>query len=55
MGAAYYGRDIEYQLRCRFVRLNFNRPLPQAVLTGPWAQHITGEILNTNGGAVLCG
>ena len=24
-------------------------------LASEWAQHITGEVLNVNGGAVLCG
>src|SRR5262249_34665123 len=24
-------------------------------LASPWARHITGEVLNLNGGAVLCG
>src|SRR6266478_5881543 len=28
---------------------------PVAFLCGEWARHITGEILNVNGGAVLCG
>ena len=26
-----------------------------AYLASPWAQHITGEVLNVNGGAVMCG
>jgi len=26
-----------------------------AFLASEWAQHITGEVLNVNGGAVLCG
>jgi 3-oxoacyl-[acyl-carrier protein] reductase len=28
---------------------------PIAFLCTDWARHITGEILNVNGGAVLCG
>jgi 3-oxoacyl-[acyl-carrier protein] reductase len=28
---------------------------PIVFLCSEWARHITGEILNVNGGAVLCG
>jgi 3-oxoacyl-[acyl-carrier protein] reductase len=28
---------------------------PIAFLCSDWARHITGEILNVNGGSVLCG
>jgi 3-oxoacyl-[acyl-carrier protein] reductase len=29
--------------------------LPIVFLTSDWARHITGEVVNVNGGAVLCG
>jgi 3-oxoacyl-[acyl-carrier protein] reductase len=29
--------------------------LPIAFLCTDWARHITGEVLNVNGGSVLCG
>lgn len=48
-------RRIENEIPLRRVASPEDIALPILFLCSRWAKHITGEVLNINGGAVLCG
>jgi 3-oxoacyl-[acyl-carrier protein] reductase len=47
--------EIEAQIPLRRVASADDIALPIVFLASPLARHVTGEILNVNGGSVLCG
>jgi 3-oxoacyl-[acyl-carrier protein] reductase len=47
--------EIEAQIPLRRVATADDIALPIVFLASPLARHVTGEILNVNGGSVLCG
>lgn len=60
MNAAVFGRngtrrEIEDVIPLRRIATADDVALAIAFLASDWARHITGEVLNINGGAVLCG
>jgi 3-oxoacyl-[acyl-carrier protein] reductase len=48
-------REIEGAIPVRRVASADDVALPILFLCADWARHITGEVLNVNGGSVLCG
>jgi 3-oxoacyl-[acyl-carrier protein] reductase len=48
-------REIEEAIPVRRVASADDIALPILFLCTDWARHITGEVLNVNGGSVLCG
>lgn len=52
---AEYRRKIEQSIPLGRVATADEVALPIVFLCGEWARHITGEVLNVNGGSVLCG
>jgi 3-oxoacyl-[acyl-carrier protein] reductase len=48
-------REIEESIPVRRVASPDDIALPILFLCTDWARHITGEVLNVNGGSVLCG
>lgn len=52
---AAYRRSIERTIPLGRVATTDDIALPVVFLCSEWARHITGEVLNVNGGSVLCG
>ncbi len=50
-----YKRSVLESIPLNRVALADDVALSICFLLSPWSQHITGEIININGGAVLCG
>ena len=50
-----YKRSVLEQIPLRRMASTDDVALSICWLLSPWAQHITGEVVNINGGAVLCG
>ena len=50
-----YRRKVESSIPLGRVATSFDIAGPILFLASELAQHITGEILNVNGGSVLCG
>lgn len=50
-----YRRKIEQSIPLGRIATADDIALPIAFLCSDWARHITGEVLNVNGGSVLCG
>lgn len=50
-----YERSVIESIPLKRIATTDDVALSICFLLSPWAQHITGEILNINGGAVLCG
>lgn len=50
-----YRREVEQTIPLRRIATPDDIAYPVLFLCSSWARHITGEILNVNGGAVLCG
>lgn len=50
-----YRRSIEASIPLGRVASTDDVALPVLFLCSDWARHITGEVLNVNGGSVLCG
>lgn len=54
-GDADYRRQIEDSIPLKRIATPDDIAYPVVFLCSHWARHITGEILNVNGGSVLCG
>jgi 3-oxoacyl-[acyl-carrier protein] reductase len=52
---AEYERSVIESIPLKRIATTDDVALSICFLLSPWSQHITGEILNINGGAVLCG
>lgn len=52
---ADYERSVIESIPLKRIATTDDVALSICFLLSPWSQHITGEILNINGGAVLCG
>lgn len=50
-----YRKAIEESIPLRRIATADDIALPIVFLCSEWARHITGEVLNVNGGSVLCG
>lgn len=50
-----YERNVIESIPLKRIATTDDIALSICFLLSPWARHITGEILNVNGGAVLCG
>lgn len=50
-----YKREVESAIPLKRIASADDVALAVVFLASDWARHITGEILNVNGGAVLCG
>jgi 3-oxoacyl-[acyl-carrier protein] reductase len=55
LGDAKQREAIERTIPVRKIATPEDIAAPVAFLCSDWARHITGEILNVNGGSVLCG
>ena len=53
--AAEFRRSIEQSIPLKRIASAEDIALPIVFLCSDWARHITGEVLNINGGSVLCG
>lgn len=50
-----YRKEVEQSIPLRRMASADDIALPIVFLCSDWARHITGEVLNVNGGSVLCG
>jgi 3-oxoacyl-[acyl-carrier protein] reductase len=50
-----FRRSVEEKIPLGRIATADEIALPVLFLCSEWASHITGEVLNINGGAVLCG
>ncbi len=50
-----FRQSVEEAIPVRRIATPDDIALPVLFLCSEWARHITGEVLNINGGAVLCG
>lgn len=50
-----YRKEVEQSIPLRRMASADDIALPVVFLCSDWARHITGEVLNVNGGSVLCG
>jgi 3-oxoacyl-[acyl-carrier protein] reductase len=50
-----YRESIERSIPLGRIATADDVALPILFLCSDWARHITGEVLNVNGGSVLCG
>jgi len=50
-----FRRSVESTIPVRRIATPDDVALPVLFLCSEWARHITGEVLNVNGGSVLCG
>jgi 3-oxoacyl-[acyl-carrier protein] reductase len=50
-----YRKIVEQSIPLGRVATPDDIALPILFLCSEWARHITGEVLNVNGGSVLCG
>ncbi len=51
----FYKKSVIESIPLKRMALTDDIALSICFLLSPWSQHITGEIVNINGGAVLCG
>jgi 3-oxoacyl-[acyl-carrier protein] reductase len=50
-----FRRSVESTIPVGRIASTDDVALPVLFLCSEWARHITGEVLNVNGGSVLCG